>query len=134
MAGPVLKPSKVVRKRTKKFIRHQSDRFLRVDESWRRPKGIDSRVRRRFRSNRLLPSIGFGTDKKSRDVLPCGYRVRVVNNVDEVEGLMMVSNKFAAQIASKVSAKKRQTIIARADALGIKVLNRNAKLREEETN
>ena len=31
--------SKIVRKRTKKFHRHQADRFMRVDASWRKPIG-----------------------------------------------------------------------------------------------
>ena len=52
---------KIVRKRNKRFIRHQSDRFDRVDKSWRKPKGIDSRVRRRFKGQLIMPSIGFGT-------------------------------------------------------------------------
>ena len=30
---------KIVRKRTKKFHRHQADRFMRVDKSWRKPIG-----------------------------------------------------------------------------------------------
>lgn len=34
----------IVKKRTKVFKRHQSDRFHCVKESWRKPKGIDSRV------------------------------------------------------------------------------------------
>ena len=31
--------AKIVRKRTKKFHRHQADRFMRVDASWRKPIG-----------------------------------------------------------------------------------------------
>jgi large subunit ribosomal protein L32e len=43
-----LKKVKIVKKRTKHFARFQSDRKLAVKPSWRRPKGIDNRVRRRY--------------------------------------------------------------------------------------
>lgn len=51
----------VVKKRNKKFARHQSDRFMRIkNSSWRKPKGIDGRVRRRFKGCLPMPNIGYG--------------------------------------------------------------------------
>ncbi len=54
--------TKVVKKRTKDFERHQSFQFLRISRSsWRRAKGKDSRVRRRFKGCMVVqPSVGFG--------------------------------------------------------------------------
>ena len=61
---------KIVKKRTTPFIRHQSDRFKTVkvlsllyihtndiQAAWRKPKGIDNRVRRRFKGAPLMPSV-----------------------------------------------------------------------------
>jgi ribosomal protein L32E len=45
MVQPLVRRKKEVKKR-KHFDRHQCDRKLCVKPSWRRPKGIDGRVRR----------------------------------------------------------------------------------------
>lgn len=41
----------IVKKRTKKFTRHFSNRFMRVKDTWRKPRGIDSSMRRRFKGH-----------------------------------------------------------------------------------
>jgi ribosomal protein L32E len=48
---------KIVKKHTNTFNRHQSDRFKCVDPSWRKPKGIDNRVRRRFKGQAAMPKV-----------------------------------------------------------------------------
>nr|ACO10631.1 60S ribosomal protein L32 [Caligus rogercresseyi]ACO11035.1 60S ribosomal protein L32 [Caligus rogercresseyi] len=123
---------KIVKKRTKKFIRHQSDRYVCVKQSWRKPKGIDNRVRRRFKGMYKMPNIGYGSAKATKHMLPNGFRKVVVNNVKELEVLMMQNKKFCAEIAHAVSAKKRKTIVERAQQLSIRVTNPNARLRSEE--
>ena len=60
-----------------------------LQENWRRPKGIDSRVRRKFKGVTLMPNIGYGSDKKTRHYLPNGFKKFVVHNAKELEVLMM---------------------------------------------
>lgn len=47
----------IVKKKTTAFKRHQSDRFMRVGESWRKPKGIDNAMRRRFSGRAAMPKV-----------------------------------------------------------------------------
>merc|ERR1712097_144884 len=105
--------SKIVRKRTKRFHRHQADRFMRVDKSWRKPIGIDSRVRRRFKGQYLMPSIGYGT--KASDRHRCSdqknFKKFVVNNVAELEVLMMNNRVFCAEIAHAVSLRRERQLL-----------------------
>merc|ERR1711988_1080440 len=111
----------------------QSDQYMRImRSSWRRPKGIDSRVRRRFKGQIKLVNIGYGTKKTDRHVLPNGFLKFRINNIKELEILLMHNRTYAAEIASNVSLKKRKEIVARAEQLNIKVLNAKAKITTEE--
>lgn len=123
MAGvtPLVKKT-IVKKRTKKFARHQSDQFVRIrDSSWRKPKGIDGRVRRRFKGALPMPSVGYGSNKKTRNVHPNGFKSVVVSNVSELEMLMMHNRTYAATIAHSVSSRVRRNIVERAEQLAIRV-------------
>lgn len=128
-----LKTKTIVKKRTKKFARHQSDQFIRIrDSSWRKPKGIDGRVRRRFKGAIPMPSVGYGSDKQTRNIHPNGFKSVVINNVDELEMLMMHNRTYAATVAHSVSSRVRKEIVQRAEQLAIRVTNAHAKLRSEE--
>ncbi|XP_069907178.1 large ribosomal subunit protein eL32 isoform X1 [Oryctolagus cuniculus] len=140
---PLVKP-KIVKKRTKKFIRHQSDRYVKIKRNWRKPRGIDNRVRRRFKGQILMPNIGYGSNKKTKHMLPSGFRKFLVHNVKELEVLLMCnkprpaphplfsSRSYCAEIAHNVSSKNRKAIVERAAQLAIRVTNPNARLRSEE--
>merc|ERR1712071_669737 len=128
---PVSRP-KIVKKRTKQFIRHQSDRYFELKRNWRRPKGIDNRVRRKFKGQYKMPGIGYGSDKRTEHMLPNGFKKVVVNNIKKLEVLMMQNRKYCAEIAHAVSSKNRKVIVERAKQLAIKVTNPNARLRSEE--
>merc|ERR1712017_16338 len=120
MPTPSTRPT-IVKKRVKRF-----------KNSWRRPKGIDSVVRRKFRGKILMPNIGYGSNKKTRHLLPSGFKKFVVHNVSELELLMMHNGEYAAEVAHDVSLKTRTAINARADELDIKVVNRNARMTNED--
>nr|CAG4641331.1 EOG090X0HTB [Eulimnadia texana] len=128
---PQARPT-IVKKRTKLFTRHQSDRYVKVKRSWRKPKGIDNRVRRKFKGQFLMPKVGYGSAKTTKHMLPNGFRKVVVNNLKELEVLMMQNRKFCAEIAHGVSSKNRKALVERAKQLSIKVTNANARLRSEE--
>ena len=68
---------------------HLADAVFLWQTNWRRPKGIDSRVRRKFKGCTLMPNIGYGSNKKTRHVLPSGFLKFLVHNVNDVELLLM---------------------------------------------
>jgi len=123
---------KIVKKRLKSFPRFQADRFKRMNPAWRKSRGIDSRVRRKFKGSTLLPSIGYGSNEKTRFRLKNGFYKCLVQSPADLEMLLMHNEKYAVEIAHNVGAKKRKVIVERADQLRLYVTNRFARLRAEE--
>merc|ERR1712154_624830 len=123
---------KIVKKRTKQFTRHQSDRHGKLKRNWRKPKGIDNRVRRKFKGQYKMPNIGYGSSKNTKHMLPTGFRKVLIHNIKELEVLMMQNKKLCAEIAHGVSSKNRKLLVERAQQLCIRVTNPNARLRSEE--
>ncbi|KAJ3414843.1 60S ribosomal protein L32 [Chytridiales sp. JEL 0842] len=123
----------IVKKRTKKFTRHQSDRYKKIDPSWRKPKGIDNRVRRRFKGQIAMPKIGYGSNAKTRHVMPNGFKKFLVSNVRDLDLLLMHNRTYAAEIAHNVSSRKRVAIVERAAQLDVKVINAGGRVRAAES-
>ena len=129
---PLVK-QKIVKKRTKSFERHQHQQFKRIGRSsWRKSKGIDSRVRRRFKGTIPQPEIGYGSDKKTRNLLSNGFYKFVGHNPKELEMLLMHNRKYCAEIAHSVSTRTRKQIVERAEQLHVKVTNAVARLNRAE--
>ncbi len=104
------------------FIRQESWRYVRVKESWRRPRGIDSKMRLKKKGKPPLVSIGYRGPRLVRGRHPTGYKEVLVYNVKDLEKID--PRREAARIASTVGRRKRMEIIMKADELGIVVLNR----------
>ncbi len=98
MAPTVLPHKKIVKKRTLHFPRHQSDEFVKMQKrggatSWRRPRGIDSRQRRKFKGLTSIVHIGYGSDKATRHRMPSGFYKFIVSNAKELDVLLMQNRK-----------------------------------------
>ncbi len=112
------------------FRRQESWRYKRVDESWRRPRGIDSKMRKKKKGWPRSVEVGYRSPKKTRNLHPSGYVEALVYNVDDVEEVD--SKTQVIRIAHTVGMRKRVEISARAEERGIRVLNpRETKEPEE---
>ena len=105
---------KIVKKRTKKFIQHQSDWYVKIKRNWQKPRGIDNRVRTRFKGQILMPNIGYRSNKKTKHMLPSGFCKFLVHKVKEPEVLPMCDRSYCADIACNVSSENCRAIVERA--------------------
>jgi large subunit ribosomal protein L32e len=118
------KPIKL-RKRTKQhkpsFVRPESWRYIRLGESWRRPRGLDHKVRRKIKGWPPGVSVGYKGPKIARYLHPSGYREVIVHNVNEVSRVDPKTQ--AARIAHTVGKRKRLLIIKEAKIRNVYVFN-----------
>jgi large subunit ribosomal protein L32e len=103
------------------FVRQESWRYKRLKPSWRKPKGIDSKMRLRVKGWPKIVKVGYRGPAAVRGLHPSGFRDVLVYNVSDLQRLNPETD--AARIAHTVGAKKRREILAKAKELGIKVLN-----------
>ncbi|XP_065734199.1 large ribosomal subunit protein eL32-like [Phocoena phocoena] len=112
---PLLEPKMIQKKkRTKKFIRHQPDRYAESKQNWWKPRAIDSRAHRRFKGQILMPNIGYRSNKKTKHMLPSGFCKFLVHKVKEPEVLPMCDRSYCADIACNVSSENCRAIVERA--------------------
>nr|XP_039331303.1 60S ribosomal protein L32-like [Saimiri boliviensis boliviensis] len=123
---------KIVKKRTKKFILHPSHQYVKIKPNWQKPRDIDNRVCREFKGQILMPNVGYGSKRKTKHMLPSGFRKFLVHKIKLLEVLLMCKKSYCAEIAHTVSSKNRKTIMERATQLATRVTNLNAILCSKE--
>ncbi|MBU4204010.1 MAG: 50S ribosomal protein L32e [Acidobacteria bacterium] len=102
-------------------MRQEFNKLKRLDEKWRRPRGIDSKRAVGQKSKGAVPAIGYGKTASVRGIHPSGYYPVIVRNPDELKTIK--SEKEAAIISASVGRKKRNLIIKLANELRIAILN-----------
>jgi len=116
-----LKLRAAIRQNRPKFLRQESWRYIRVGDSWRRPKGTDSKMRLRKRGWPSLVKIGYRGPSKARGLHPSGFNDILVFTKEDLERLNPETD--AIRLSSGLGARKRREIVDRANELGLKILN-----------
>lgn len=114
------------------FLRVQWRRFSRLGarrrkkQKWRYPKGGDSKTRKRKKGYPTRPSIGWRNPKEVRGKIDGKDFVRI-ENLKDLENL----KKGQAIIIASVGKKKREEIIKKANEIGLIILNKYKKEKNE---
>jgi large subunit ribosomal protein L32e len=109
-----------VRKDVKKKLRFKKKKKLK----WRRQKGRHSKIRQKRKGYTRMPTIGFGSPKKTRDLIN-GQKPILINNANDLEKIDVKQNQ--AIIIVHTSKKNKIAIAKKAQEMKIKIKNLNIK-------
>lgn len=119
-----------VKHKKPKFRRQESWRYKRVTDRWRKPHGVDSKMRKKVKGWPLCPTTGFRSPKKTRGLHPSGFVEVRIHTVEDLGGID--PELQAIRIARRVGGRKRVDILALAEEKGIHVLNPGKTRKSEE--
>lgn len=111
---------------SKKFRRQEKYAEKRVNnKSWRKPRGINSKMRMREGGKSRAVRIGYRTPIIRRGFHPSGFKEILVNNEKQIDMVTKIADgKTAIRISSAVGGKKRAAMLKMADEAKLKILNR----------
>jgi len=110
-----------MKRKKPRFRRQESWRYKRVSQVWKRPDGVDSKMRIKAKGWPQSAEVGYRGPREARYLHPSGYAEILVRNVDDVDRVNPETQ--AIRIAHTVGSRKRVEIAARATERGIHVLN-----------
>src|SRR3989441_7110333 len=108
-------------KRRPAFVRPESWRYDRLSPEWRKPKGLDNKVRKSKKGWPRRVKVGYRGPVVARNLHPSGYHEILVHNLDELG--KAIPGRDVVRIGGTVGAKKREVILDRSNELGLRVVN-----------
>lgn len=118
-----------VSKKVPEFKSHNVNQRNRLkNKSWRKPKGLHSKIRKRKKYRQHLVEPGFGIPKKLKFFHPSGFKEVLVSNLNELRD---VDKSFIVRVKKTVGIKKRLMLLEEAKKLGLKIINADEKVMKE---
>ncbi len=117
----LLKLRKRAKNKKPEFLRSESWRYSKMSESWRRPRGLDHKMRRKFKGWPPMVSTGYKGPKAARGLHPSGLREVMINNVRDLA--LVDPSVQAGRIAHTIGKRKRALILAAAKEKKLRILN-----------
>ncbi|UCD04268.1 MAG: 50S ribosomal protein L32e [Candidatus Woesearchaeota archaeon] len=116
----LLEHRKRMKKKKPNFVRQEYKRRGKLSETWRRPRGVHSKLRLRRRGKPARVAVGYGTLRKVRNLTPEGLKKVIISNSSDLKNL---KEDEISVISRTVGTKKKLEILKEAQKSNIKIHN-----------
>ena len=122
---PLLELRTKIKSKKPNFIRQDYQRRKRLGRKlkWKKPKGIHSKIRHHFKGRRKMPSPGYKSPRKIKNLHASGLKAIAIFSVDDLKKIKRESEGII--ISKSVGMKKRLEILRNAKGINVNVLNLN---------
>ena len=117
----LLKIRSRINKKRPHFKRFESWRFVRIKDQWRKPRGIDNKMRTELQGWPKSVKIGYRGPAAVRGLHSSGMEEVMVWNTKDLE--KVDTETQVARIGGTVGGRKKETMLEKAEELKIKILN-----------
>ena len=112
---------KKIKNKKPNFNRQDAHKRIKLDKRWRRPKGLQSKMRLKLSGYRKSISTGYGSPKEIKDFDKSGLKIKLISAINALNDINPKEEGII--IASNVGFKKRKEIIKKAKEKEITILN-----------
>ncbi len=109
-----------VKKRKPTYVRQDSHKKAKLSKAWRRPKGLQSKMRLHKRSYNKSPEIGYGSPVAIKGMTRRGLIPINVKNPNEIDSLDPTTNEI---IIGNVGIRNKIVIVKKALEKNFKIMN-----------
>lgn len=117
----LLRVRKRINKKRPHFKRFESWRFQRIKDQWRKPRGIDNKMRTEEQGWPKSVKVGYRGPAAVRGLHSSGYEEVMVWNTADLDKVDPESQ--VARIGGSVGARKKEAILEKAEELNVHILN-----------
>jgi len=120
MAGSLLKLRNEAKSKKPEFERQDSNKYFGFKGTWRRPRGIHSKLRKNLRGHKAKPEIGYASPRSVKGLTHNGLKPIVVNNIKQLESL---TKENSVILANSLGLKNRLILLNKIKEKGLIVFN-----------